>query len=249
VSTRLFSVVFDCADPSAQARFWAEATSWPVTYDEPGEEAVVEPPEDADGRPTEPGILLVFVPVPEPKTVKNRIHIDLASRSAEHQAELVERLRRAGATPLDIGQGAVPWVVLADPEGNELCVLEPRDEYAEAGVIAAVVVDSPDPAALAPFWAAASGWTVSDTGEQSATLTRPDGTGPRLELLRNDDPRLVKNRLHLDTAPYAGDDQAAEVDRLLALGASHADVGQGTQTWVVLADPQGNEFCVLSPRD
>jgi hypothetical protein len=247
VSTRLFSVVFDAADVSAQARFWSEATGWPVTLDVE-DEAIVEPPEDAEGRPTEPGILLVFVPVPEAKTVKNRVHVDLASRSPEHQAELVERLRRAGATPLDIGQGAVPWIVLADPEGNELCVLEPRDEYAEAGVIAAVVVDAPDPAALAPFWSAAAGWAVTESGERSATLTRPDGAGPRLELLQSDDARLVKNRVHLDVAPYAGDDQAAEVDRLLSLGASHADVGQGTQTWVVLADPQGNEFCVLSAR-
>ncbi len=247
MSTRLFSVVFDAADVSAQARFWSEATGWPVTLDVE-DEAVVEPPEDAEGRPIEPGILLVFVPVPEAKAVKNRVHVDLASRSPEHQAELVERLRRAGATPLDIGQGAVPWVVLADPEGNELCVLEPRDEYAEAGVIAAVVVDSPDPAALAPFWAAASGWTITRSTDEYATLTRPDGTGPHLELLQSEDARLVKNRVHLDVAPYAGDDQAAEVERLLALGASHADVGQGTQRWVVLADPQGNEFCVLSPR-
>jgi hypothetical protein len=247
VSTRLFSVVIDAADTSAQARFWSEATGWPVTLDEEGE-AVVEPPEDAEGRPTEPGILLVFVSVPEPKTVKNRVHIDLASRTPEHQAEIVERLRRAGATPLDIGQGAVPWVVLADPEGNELCVLEPRDEYAEAGVIAAVVVDTPDPEVLAPFWSAAAGWPVRHAGPESATLTRPDGTGPHLELLRNDDARVVKNRVHLDVAPYASYDQAGEVERLLALGASHADVGQGTQTWVVLADPHGNEFCVLSPR-
>jgi Glyoxalase-like domain len=247
VSTRLFSVVIDCADHSAQARFWSQATGWPVTYDEE-DEAIVEPPEDADGRPTEPGIILVFGTVPEAKTVKNRVHIDLASQSLEHQAELVERLTTAGATPADIGQGDVPWVVLADPEGNELCVLDPRDEYANAGAIAAIVVDSPDPAALAPFWSAAAGWPVTHTGEDSATLTAPDGTGPRLELLRNDDPRVVKNRVHLDVAPYASYDQAGEVDRLLALGASHADVGQGTQTWVVLADPQGNEFCVLSPR-
>jgi predicted enzyme related to lactoylglutathione lyase len=247
MSTRLFSVVIDAADHSAVARFWSEATGWPVTLDEE-DEAVVEPPEDAEGRPTEPGVILVIGTVPEAKTVKNRIHLDLASRSPEHQAEIVERLRRAGATPVDIGQGDVPWVVLADPEGNELCVLEPRDEYAEAGAIAAIVVDSPDPAALAPFWSAAAGWPVTHSGDDSATLTAPDGTGPRLELLRNDDARVVKNRVHLDIAPWAGDDQAAEVERLLALGASHADVGQGTQTWVVLADPQGNEFCVLTSR-
>jgi hypothetical protein len=62
----------------------------------------------------------------DPKTGKNRVHLDLASTSAAHQAELVGRLRDLGATPADVGQGDVPWVVLADPEGNELCVLSPR---------------------------------------------------------------------------------------------------------------------------
>src|SRR6266496_4282682 len=69
---------------------------------------------------------LVFVPVPEPKTVQNRVHLDLASTSAEHQAALARRLQDLGARPADIGQGDVPWVVLADPEGNEFCVLSRR---------------------------------------------------------------------------------------------------------------------------
>jgi predicted enzyme related to lactoylglutathione lyase len=246
--TRLHSVVFDAANPSSLARFWSTATGWPITYEEP-DEVIVEPLEDDAGVPTEPGLPLVFVTVPDPKVVKNRVHVDLNSRSAEHQAELVERVRRAGATPIDIGQGAVPWVVLADPEGNELCVLDPRDAYADAGALAAVILDTPDPEALAPFWAAASGWMAESHTDGDVRLTRPDGVGPRLELLRIDDPKVVKNRLHLDVAPFAGDDQAAEVERLRALGASHVDVGQGTQTWVVLADPEGNEMCVLSPRD
>jgi hypothetical protein len=59
---------------------------------------------------------------------------------------------------------------------------------------------------------------------------------------------VAKNHVHLDVAPYAADDQGAEVSRIRGLGASPADVGQGEQTWVVLADPDGNEFCVLSPR-
>jgi hypothetical protein len=60
---------------------------------------------------------------------------------------------------------------------------------------------------------------------------------------------VTKNRVHVDVAPYAADDQSTEVARLRALGATDADIGQGEQTWVVLADPHGNEFCVLSPRD
>jgi catechol 2,3-dioxygenase-like lactoylglutathione lyase family enzyme len=247
--TRLHSVVFDAADPSALARFWATATGWPITYEEP-DEVIVEPPEDHAGTPTEPGLPLVFgPPVADPKVVKNRVHLDLNSRSAGEQAELVERVRRAGATPVDIGQGAVPWVVLADPEGNEFCVLDPRDDYATAGAVAAVVLDTPDPAALAPFWVGAAGWTAETQADGDVRLTRPDGAGPRFELLRVGDPKVAKNRVHLDVAPYAADDQAAEVDRLRDLGATDADVGQGTQTWTVLADPDGNEVCVLSSRD
>ena len=243
MSTRLYSVVVDAADHSALARFWAGATGWPITLEEPYE-VVVEPP---DG---EPGVPLVFLRVGEPKVVKNRVHIDLNSRDAEHQAAQVEALRRAGATPLDLGQGAVPWVVLADPEGNELCVLDPRPEYAEAGAIAAVVLDSPDPFALAPFWVAASGWEEVARDDSSVSLANPAGPGPRLEILRVADPKAAKNRVHLDVAPWADDDQAAQVDRLLALGAGHVDIGQPTEiNWVVLADPQGNEFCVLSSRE
>ena len=73
-----------------------------------------------------PGFDLAFVPVPEPKTGQNRVHLDLASASAEDQAAIVDRLLGLGARHVDIGQGEVPWVVLADPEGNEFCVLSAR---------------------------------------------------------------------------------------------------------------------------
>lgn len=245
--TRLYSVVVDAADPSALARFWAVATGWPITYEQP-DEVVVEPPRGEAGTRGEPGLPLSFGPVDDPKLAKNRVHLDLNSRSTAEQREIVDRLLAHGATPADIGQGDTPWVVLADPEGNELCVLEPRDDYADAGAIAAVVLDSADPPGLAPFWAAATGWPIAGTRGGMATLTRPGGGGPRLELVKVDDPKLVKNRVHLDVAPYAGDEQAAEVARLRALGATPADVGQGAQAWVVLADPEGNELCVLSPR-
>ena len=248
MSTRLHSVVFDAADPSGLARFWAVATGWPTTYEEP-DEVIVEPPEDDAGTPTEPGLPLVFGRVDDPKVAKNRVHIDLNSRSADEQRELVERLLAHGAAPADIGQEDVRWVVLADPEGNELCVLDPRDDYAGAGAVAAIVLDAPDPAALARFWTEAAGWPIVGSGDTYASLARPDGVGPRLELIQVADPKVAKNRVHIDIAPFAGDDQGAVVSRLRDLGATPADVGQGEQTWVVLADPDGNEFCVLSPRD
>jgi hypothetical protein len=86
------------------------------------------------------------------------------------------------------------------------------------------------------------------TGPSPAGLRSTKGVGPYLEFLRTPDVKTVKNRVHLDLRPYPGDDQAAEVARLRALGATDIDVGQGDVSWTVLADPEGNEFCVLTPR-
>jgi predicted enzyme related to lactoylglutathione lyase len=238
--TRLESLVVDAADPSRLARFWSDVTGWPITYEEP-DEVIVEL-ED------EPYVALVFGTVDDVKRGKNRLHLDLATRSAEHQASEVERMRSLGATPADIGQGDTPWVVLEDPEGNEFCVLEPRPMYVDTGPVAAIVLDSHDPAAQSSFWQAATGWVVVRSVPHAVSLRRADGGGPYLELLRTRDAKLVKNRIHIDVAPSKEDDQAAEVARLESLGAKRIDIGQGTQTWVVLADPEGNEFCVLSPR-
>jgi hypothetical protein len=239
--TRLECVVVDAADPPALARWWAGALGWMVTVERPGETAV-EPP---DGL----GIPLVFVPVADPKAGKNRVHLDLRSASAGDQQDRVARLTGLGARPADVGQGRdVPWVVLADPEGNEFCVLDPRDWYAGSGALAAVVVDAADPLALARFWSAAAGWPLAGSGDTWAALRSPSGAGPFIEFLRVPEPKRGKNRLHLDVASYPGDDHAAEVARLRALGATPADVGQGAASWVVLADPEGNELCVLSPR-
>jgi hypothetical protein len=80
-------------------------------------------------------------------------------------------------------------------------------------------------------------------------LRAPTGTGPFLDLIRVPEPKGAKNRVHLDVAPFPGEDHLAEVARLEEAGASRADVGQGQDVgWVVLADPEGQEFCVLSPR-
>ena len=228
-------------DHAAIGRFWADALGWAV---ESGETTYAGPA-DGLGWPHPVAVGIDVVPVPEPKTsTKNRVHLDLATTSAAHQAEWVARLQALGATPADVGQGDVPWVVLADPEGNEFCVLEPRDEYLDTGPIAAVVIDCVDPRAMARFWGAAIDWTVQDVADDFASL-RSAG-GPYLEFLRKSDGPAGPGRVHLDLWPYPGDDQAAEVARLRALGATDLDVGQGDVSWTVLADPQGQEFCVLA---
>ncbi len=105
-----------------------------------------------------------------------------------------------------------------------------------------VVIDAADPPRLGRWWADALGWAVvNDSAEEYEIRSEPDRL-PGLIFVPVSDARAGKNRLHLDLRPT---DQQAEVDRLLALGARRADVGQGDATWVVLRDPEGNEFCVL----
>jgi catechol 2,3-dioxygenase-like lactoylglutathione lyase family enzyme len=234
MATRLDNVVVAAADPLALAGFWSAALGLPITYQDENEVDVGVP-----------GFDLVFVPVPEPKAGQNRVHLDLASDSAEDQAATVDRLLGLGARPVDIGQGDVPWVVLADPEGNEFCVLEPRDEYRGIGPVAAIVVAARDSAALARFWSEATGRPLRRSGAGWASLGA-DGVA-WLEFVDSPVPRVGQNRVHLDVRPPAEADQAVEVDRLLSAGAGRADVGQGDVPWVVLADPEGNEFCVLRP--
>ena len=108
-----------------------------------------------------------------------------------------------------------------------------------------VILDAADPVALGRWWAAALDWVVvNDDPEEFEIRPAPERL-PGLLFARVPEPKLAKNRLHMDLRP---DDQPREVERLLDLGATHADVGQGDETWVVLADPEGNEFCVLSDR-
>ena len=117
-----------------------------------------------------------------------------------------------------------------------------------------ITVDAQDPLALAQFWAEALGWKIGeDVNEIEVWIERelgdPHNTGfPDILFLKNSTPKNSKNRLHLDLRP---DDQALEVERLEKLGAKKIDIGQSAEptcTWVVMADPEGNEFCVLSAR-
>ncbi|MFJ8133953.1 VOC family protein [Streptomyces hydrogenans] len=232
-------------DPSAVGRFWAEALGWSAYS--PGVTTYVGP---AGGLvwPDPVFVGIDVVPVPEPRaSAKNRVHLDLATTSAAHQAELVARLKALGATPADVGQGEVPWTVLADPEGNEFCVLEPREIYQDTGPIAAVVVDCADPRAMARFWDEAIDWTLHEVSEEQTVLRSSKGAGPYLEFLRTPDVKTVPDRVHLDLLPYPGDDKAADVARLRALGATDLDLGQGDVPWTCLTDPEGHEFCVLAP--
>src|SRR3712207_3587440 len=106
-------------------------------------------------------------------------------------------------------------------------------------------IDCADPPRLADFWSAALGYSLAWSNDEEVAIAPADGTGATLLFLRVPDRKTVKNRFHLDLNP---DDQQAEVRRLVDLGATRADIGQGDASWVVLADPEGNEFCVLTSR-
>ncbi|MGR6918563.1 VOC family protein [[Actinomadura] parvosata] len=243
MALRLVQVNFKARDDAALGRFWAEALGWGVSSEAPG---VTNLEPEGVAWPDPAGFYIDLVTVPDPETVRYRVHMDLATTSAAHHAELVAHLKHLGATPADVGQGDVPWTVLADPEGNVFCVLEPRELYRDTGPIAAVVVDCADPRALARFWAAAVDRTPQEVSDDHARLRPSEGTGPYLEFLRTPPgPRTWWNRLHIDLLPDPVDTKDAEVTRLRTLGATSADVGQGEVPWTVLADPEGNEFCVL----
>ncbi|MER5479406.1 VOC family protein [Streptomyces sp. NPDC002734] len=245
MATRLVQINMKAHDDSALGRFWAEVLGWGIDSEAPGV-TNLEPVGFAYPDPT--AVCIDIIARPEPKTVKNRVHVDLATTSPAHQTELVERLRALGATLADVGQGDVPWTVMADPEGNEFCVLEPRPVYGDTGPIAAVVVDCADPGAMARFWGEATDWTVHEVADDHASLRSAKGVGPYLEFVRTPDAKSGWNRVHLDVAPYKGDDLATEEARLRALGAGDPGIDQSGIHWTVLTDPEGNEFCLLTPR-
>jgi len=120
MASLLREVVIDCRDPLRLARFWGDVLGWPVVDDDGGFSWA-----SSTGEPWAPPPLLVFVPVPEAKSAKNRLHLDVNPSGCD-QAEELERLLALGARRVDVGQGDVPWIVLADPEDNEFCLLGRR---------------------------------------------------------------------------------------------------------------------------
>ena len=240
LSTRLVTLCFDANDPLRLARFWAATLHWDI-HDETEEEIGLVP---TDGT----RFAFLFLPVPEPKAGKNRIHLDLVSESPAHQSEMVDRLIALGAQRVDIGQSRDDdHVVLADPEGNEFCVVLRGVFLANTDVLGAIVFEPADPI-VGRFWSEATGWPIVYDQDGDTAIRDPDGRGPFVTFgPPTGAAKTGKNRVHLDIAPPPDGDQAAEVERLIALGARRIDIGQGDVSWAVLTDPEGNEFCVLTP--
>jgi hypothetical protein len=239
MTSQLRALCLDANDPPHLARFWAGVLSWEME-DDRDDGCVLLPSDDT-------GFRIRFLPSQEQKTGQNRMHLDLTSTSLAHQQQTVARALELGGRHLDIGQGPdADHVVLADPEGSEFCVIEPGNNFlADCGFMGAVNCDGSHEVGY--FWSKALGWPLVWDQDEETAIRSPQG-GPKVTWGGPPvAPKNGKNRWHLDLAPAGDADQQAEVDRLLSLGATRLDIGQGEVSWVVMADPDDNEFCVLSP--
>ena len=239
MTSRLHALAFDANDPHRLATFWSGVLGWAMVEEDEGGFTLL--PNDGNA------FRIEFFLTEAPKTEPNQMHFDLKSESLQQQHATVARALELGGRHLDIGQGPdVEHVVLADPEGNEFCVIEPGNNFLADSDFGALSSDGSKEVGY--FWSKALGWPLIWDQDEETAIQKPGGGpiiswgGPPVR------PKTGKNRLHLDLAPASGDDQTAEVERLLSLGATHVDSGQGDVSWVVLADPGGNEFCVLTPR-
>lgn len=236
----LENVVVDATDPQALGRFWETALGTETLTDEfDGFETRLAVP---DG----PVLDLGFQRVPEQPVEPQRLHLDL--RGGEEQQLVVQRLLALGASHTDIGQGQVPWVVLADPEGNPFCVMEQREAYVDAGPVAALPLDVADPDREHGFWLWLTGW-VPVEGSGLRSLQHSSHRGPLIELCPEVEPKgPAKNRMHFDVRLESGDNADAVAQGIVERGGRELHPGWGELPWRHFADPSGNEFCVLPSR-
>ncbi|MEH1101603.1 VOC family protein [Micromonospora sp. CPCC 205561] len=240
MTCQLFAINFEAGRPAGLARFWSGLLGRESTDDPAGGVALL-PAGDT-------GFRIGFLPTRQPKLGQNRMHFDLTSTSPQDQRQTVARALELGGRHTDVGQRPEEGhVVLADPEGNEFCVIEPGNDFlAGCGLVGALACDGSREVGY--FWSAALGWPLVWDQDQETAIQSPHGGtkitwgGPPLM------PWTGRQRLHFDVAPPRDGDQRAEVDRLLSLGATRIDAGRGDADRVVMADPDGNEFRVLTPR-
>ncbi|WP_306419163.1 VOC family protein [Cellulomonas telluris] len=173
--------------------------------------------------------------------------VEVFQPAHKHLVEEQERQRldvvREGdaAPPFDLDAGPV---VLRHEEDARRGAPSPSVRRMPV-VVSQICIDAADPAALARWWSQVLGWPVTEEDDEEVEIAPPDGSATPWLFLRVPDERRVKNRLHPDIRPADGSDQETELARLLELGATRVDVGQGDVAWQVLADPEGNEFCLL----
>jgi hypothetical protein len=218
---RFKDLCLDAVDVGRMGRFWAAVLgrAW-------------EPKDDDDGVLTgeTPGHTIWVNGVPEPRTVKNRVHLDVYTRS-------LADLKALGAIAVE----AFPrWTVMADPEGGEFCAFL-RDEL-PAERLHGLVVDCGDPAAQARWWSGVYGVEITDNDGWFTLQGVPGMPIQTMDFVPVPEPKTVKNRVHWDvTIP-----SAQSVAALVEAGATLLREPGGDVGWHVLADPEGNEFCAFT---
>jgi predicted enzyme related to lactoylglutathione lyase len=236
MTCQLVALGLDSNDPQGLARFWAGLLDWEIDND-PQRNIAILPSDDT-------GFLIRFLPTQEQKTDLNQMHFHLTSTSFDDQQRTVARSVGLGARRIDVGQRPEEGhVVLADPEGNEFCVIEPENHWlADCGFLAELACEGSRQVGY--FWSAALGWPLVWDQDEETAIRSPHG-GPKISWGGQPlAPKTGKVRMHLDLVPLGDGDQQTEVDRLVSLGATLIDIGQGEVSWVVMADPDGHEFCV-----
>lgn len=232
MTSSLYALAYDANDPVHLAQFWGSVLR------READGATLLPSDDLE-------FPIRFVQNDEPRTEPNQMHFDLPSDSSDAQVAMVERVLSLGGVHYDAGQlPEEEHVPMADPEGNEFCVIEAGNNFlADTGSIGCLAGDGT--AAVGRFWSQALSWPlVWDTGEETAIQSPQGGSkiswgGPPVAV------RSSEVRLHFDLAP--GGDQQAEVERFVSLGATPTHLDACEDGWVAMADPDGNPFCVTEP--
>jgi predicted enzyme related to lactoylglutathione lyase len=250
MTASIVGCTFDCHDAVALAKFWSDLLGWDVV-----------PWSDSSGAAiayrAEPGFWLGFAAVPEEKVAKNRFHLDL---EAEDLADEIARAEALGAKTLaEHREHFWTWTVLADPEGNEFCLGHPITDEASpwtpvggrarppAGSgtrIGGTSFDCADPTRVSVFWAELLGSSTTRTLADGALISPALGSWTWFASVP--EPKAAKNRFHPD---LEADDYLAEVAWAETLGArTLAEHREAFWDWNVMADPEGNEFCLGRTR-
>ena len=243
MTTELVALSIEANDPERQARFWGDLLGWEPADHDDGLAVADHGPAivPTDGT----GFRIHFPPTDAPKVGQNWLHVDLTSQSLDDQAHQVARVLELGGRHVDIGQDPDDGhVVLADPEGNELCVIEPGNTFlAGCPFIGALSCDGSQ--AVGYFWSRALGWPLVWDQDEETAIQAPHG-GPKISWGGPPlNPRLGRRGIHLDLAVPPGDDVRLEVDRLVSLGATPTGRPPADRRSVLLEDPDGNGFCVV----
>lgn len=214
------ALCIDANDVPAVQDFWADTLGYELEVLDDG---------DAVLRGSEPGEEVWINRVPEPRTVKQRVHLDVRAESLEPFAGL-EQVSKPGE---------FHWTTFADPEGGEFCVFTYDEPPAQK--FKSLVIDSADHVAISDWWAGIIGGKVSHDDGYSPLEEIPGLPTEGFDFVPVPEPKTVKNRIHWDVRLLPG----ATVDDLVAAGATILLPAGDDRRWTVMADPEGNEFCVF----